>query len=188
MDVTTQLLSKAHAEFRKLRSGELGDNLRAQGINYKIIWGLESYRLKGIAEGLKEEISGIQATVNEQRDIATALAVSLWKEDVRESKMLATRLYPVSDMDIETALAWAADVRYTELADQLCMNLLSRLGDAPALAAQWIEETELKQYMALQLILRLNLTDFHDKVQTIARNESKPLWLRATADRVLREE
>lgn len=179
MDVTI-LLSKAHAEFRKLRSGELGDNLRAQGIEYKTIWGLESYRLKGIASYL---IETYQPTAEEQK----ALAEALWKEDVRESKMLATRLYPITEATEPMAQAWATEVKYTEIADQLCMNMLSRLPFASALATQWIDGSEMKQYMALQLALRLELKALYPQAQGIAEDSTKPLWLRAVAARCKNE-
>ena len=74
MDANTLLVSKAHAEFRKLRNGEVGDNLRVQGVEYKTIWGLESYRLKEIAAiFLADETLSVEAL----RDLASAL----WAEE-----------------------------------------------------------------------------------------------------------
>lgn len=176
MDANTRWLSKAHAEFRKLRNGEVADNLRDQGIEYKTIWGLESYRLKEIASMLMEQIPDEAARQQ--------LAESLWAEDVRESKMLATRLYPIALLSAERAAQWADDVRYTELADQLCMHLLSRLADAPQWIARWIEADSMHRYMALMLILRLDLTGYAEQATAIAADASQPMWLRAAAQRV----
>lgn len=177
MDANMLLVSKAHAEFRKLRNGEVGDNLRAQGIEYKTIWGLESYRLKEIAAiFLADETLSVDAL----RDLASAL----WAEDVRESKMLATRLYPVEHMTYEQADRWASDIRYTELADQACMNLFSRCKEAATWVAKWIEEpSDMKRYIALQLAMRLELADYANLADAIARDSSEPLWLRTAAHR-----
>ncbi len=177
MDANTLLVSKAHAEFRKLRNGEVGDNLRAQGVEYKTIWGLESYRLKEIAAiFLADETLSVDAL----RDLASAL----WAEDVRESKMLATRLYPTDAMDESLADEWASAIQYTELADQACMNLFSRCQNAAEWVAKWIEEpSDMKRYIALQLAMRLDLTNYADLADAIARDSSEPLWLRTAAHR-----
>ena len=179
MDAITLLLSKAHAEFRKLRNGEVGDNLRAQGIDYKTIWGLESYRLKGIAELLLPEI--------ETQEMQAELANRLWDEDVRESKMLATRLYPKELMTEALAQQWASAIRYTELADQACMNLFARLPFAEKLVAQWMEGSDLLKYMALQIILRLELPGWQDRAAQLAQDASRPMWLRVSAARTASE-
>jgi len=178
MEQVKLLLSQAHAEFRRLRSGELGDTLRSQGIDYKIIWGLESYRLKEIAETLR---SAIKDTTE-----AEALAIALWEEDIRESKMLATRLFPTSSFNPSMAETWGDAVPYTELADQLCMNLLSRVSFASSLAEKWINEDEMKQYMALQLALRLDLMQLKPQAEIIAADNSHPMWLRTAAQRLSR--
>lgn len=167
-----QLLSAAHARFRQLRSGELGDNLRAQGIEYKVIWGLESYRLREIAA----EFSSLS---DEER---LALAEALWTEDVRESKMLATRLYPVCCMNEEKAQEWADAIVYTELADQACMNLFSRLPFAQELTERWIQGSEMEQYMAIQIALRLSIP--LPQADSLAKDANRPMWLRMAAIRL----
>lgn len=179
MDVTT-LLSKAHARFRQLRSGELGDNLRAQGIKYRIIWGLESYRLKAIAEEFAAETD----------DTRQALAEALWKEDIRESKMLATRLYPAALMLRETAESWADAIANTELADQAAMHLLSRVPYAAAMAENWLETpdaTPLRQYLALKVFSRMDDVPAAIKQQAAAvkNDQTNPLWLRAAAQLII---
>ena len=179
MDATTLLLSKAHAEFRKLRNGEVADNLRAQGVDYKTIWGVESYRLKEIAALLRAEV--------EDDSALQELAERLWSEEVRESKMLATRLYPCGLCDMTTACRWAQDIRYTELADQACMNLFARLPFAETLVAQWMAGNDLLQYMALQVILRLDLSGWQEQAAQLAQDTRRPMWLRVAAQRLLSE-
>lgn len=175
MDVTI-LLSKAHARFRQLRSGELGDNLRAQGMQYRLIWGLESYRLKQIAEEFEPE------------DEATRkkLAEALWDEDVRESKMLATRLFPASLLDRATAEKWANAIANTELADQAAMHLLSHTPFAAEMATDMLleaETTSMRKYLALKIASRLDQVPdrIAQQAATIKNDEKAPMWLRTAA-------
>lgn len=180
MEQIKHLLSEAHAEFRRLRSGELGDNLRSQGIDYKTIWGLESYRMKEIAEHLRIKISETADEVAAKEETAEALAVELWKEDVRESKMLATRLFPIEKMTRELAETWSNEVKFTELADQLCMNLLSRVPFADELAQQWIsKENGMQRYMGLQMAIRRDLSI--PEAKEIAQDSAQPIWIRTAA-------
>ena len=171
------LISKAHAEFRRLRSGELGDVLRKQGIDYRIIWGLESYKLREVAISMMNAIaqSGLPPT-----ECQTELARALWAEDVRESKMLATRLFPPQVMLQQEAQQWAESILYTELADQACMYLFARLDFAPQIAKQWIKsEKSMMQYMALMIALRLEVS--LPEAEYLVNDMTKPLWLRTTA-------
>lgn len=173
IEIDKRKISAIHARFRQLRSGELADNLQAQGIKYRLAWGLESYRLKEIAQ---EECC--QGTSEERQ----ALAEYLWQEEVRESKMLATRLYPTDSMNLETALLWGDQVPYCEIADQLCMNLLSHLPFVHEMIQRWIIGSNMQQYMALQLALRLDIAVA--QAEAIAQDETKPMWLRTTANRL----
>ena len=139
-----KVLSDIHARFRQLRSGELADNLALQGVKYRIAWGLESYRLKEIAEDFEQNAE---------------LAEALWEEDVRESKMLATRLFPTNELSAEKALSWVKEARYTEIADQVCMNLLARMSSseelAESLAKAEIKSSPIEIYSALKLATRI---------------------------------
>ncbi len=180
MEEIKLLLSKIHAEFRRLRSGELGDNLRAQGIDYKIIWGLESYRLKEIAERFRNDLK--------ETGVASNLATALWNEEVRESKLLATRLYPVEMMTAELAETWSKQVKYTELADQLSMNLLSRVEFAEELVKDWTSNpmaTHIQRYMALQIAIRRDFTV--PQAESIAQNPNYPIWVRTAAAKLIIE-
>ena len=169
------LLNEAHAEFRRLRSGELGDNLRAQGVTYRIVWGVESYHLRNIAARLNDGLDD---------DARLALAEALWHEDVRESRMLAPRICPPEAMTRPMANEWAESVPYTELADQLCMHLLARTTFAPDLVHQWLTDTSrpMLLYMALQLALRLDIAV--PCAGNIAHDTNLPMWVRSVANRM----
>lgn len=99
---------------------------RRQGLDYKINFGVEVPRLKGIAEA-HEKSSG--------------LATTLWQDNIRECKMLAIFLMP-EEAYCTVADKWVEDVRFTEIADQLAMHLLCKLPDAWDKALQWTGKQE----------------------------------------------
>lgn len=94
---------------------------RRQGLDYKINFGVELPRLKGIANAHAKN-----------RELATAL----WQENIRECKMLAIMLMP-EDGYADVAEKWISETKFTEIADILAMNLLSRLPDAIDRSLQW---------------------------------------------------
>lgn len=164
-------LSAIHARFRQLRNGEIVDNLAAQGISYRLAWGLESYRLREIAQEFEK---------------SAELAETLWNEDVRESKMLATRLYPIDEMTIEKAISWVEESKYTEIADQICMNLLSRMPMAETIAEELakkdIDEKPIAIYSAIKLATRIESKT--DKMLVLSEkilNENVQFYLKTAA-------
>ena len=94
---------------------------RRQGLDYKINFGVEIPRLKGIAEAHAKD---------------KKLAETLWQDNIRECKMLAIFLMPESEA-AEVADRWIAETKFTEIADQLAMHLLCRLPDAWDKALRW---------------------------------------------------
>lgn len=106
------LLNDIHAQFRRQMNADVSVALRKHGLLYKVAFGVPSMRLHAIAERYTPSVE---------------LAEALWAEDIRESKMLATRLYPIGEMTLQTAKRWIDSIRYAEIADQCCMNLLAHL-------------------------------------------------------------
>lgn len=94
---------------------------RRQGLDYKINFGVELPRLKGIANAHAKN-----------RELATAL----WQENIRECKILAILLMPEEGY-ADVAEKWISETKFTEIADILAMNLLSRLPDAIDRSLQW---------------------------------------------------
>lgn len=168
--IDKKLVSAIHARFRQLRSGEVADNLRAQGVVYPLAWGVQSYRMREIA---------LEFEANAE------LAEYLWNEEVRESKLLAPRLYPIGAMTREDAERWATGVQYAEIADQLAMHLLCRLPFAAELAERWLDGTQddMHRYLALRIASRLDTVpaECTRKARQLAANADQPLWLRTAA-------
>lgn len=95
---------------------------RRQGLDYKINFGVEIPRLKGIAS---------------QHAASKELASALWQENIRECRMLAIFLMPEEGY-ANIAESWIAESRFTEIADHLAMNILCKLPDAKERATTWI--------------------------------------------------
>ena len=99
---------------------------RRLGMNYNIIFGVEIPRLKEIASRFPREAE---------------LAKTLWKENIRESKLLAIFLLPEENY-AEVAEAWIGECRYSENADHLSHKILSHLPYATESALGWIKNKE----------------------------------------------
>ena len=135
------LLREIKASFRRAMNADLSNSMRKHGLSYKINFGVPSPRIKLIASEFEQNAEN---------------ADYLWNEDVRESKMLATYLYPADQMSPETAQTWISQIRYTEIADQACMNLFVNLPFAGELATSSIcSEEPMSQYTGLRLMVRI---------------------------------
>jgi hypothetical protein len=106
---------------RLAMNGVVSTLQRRQGLDYKINFGVEIPRLKGIADAHSKN---------------KELAATLWQDNIRECKMLAIFLMP-EDGYHEVADKWIAETKFTEIADQLAMHLLCKLPDAWNKALHW---------------------------------------------------
>ena len=129
------------AQLRLFMNGVLSQSLREKGLKYRLIFGVELPRLKELAAGYEQN-----------HDLAQAL----WKEDIRECKILAAYLQPTDSFDPELADFWMESIHNTELADYLCMALLRRLPYASQKAFQWMaSENRMERYTGFRLIAHL---------------------------------
>lgn len=69
------------------------------------------------------------------------LADMLWREDVREMKILATMLYPSTDFSEETADRWVKEIPNQEIREQVCRNLFQKLDYADKVVQRWVENS-----------------------------------------------
>ena len=146
-------LSSIKSELRLYMNGVLAQSLRERGLRYRLIFGVELPRLKEIA-----------AHYEPDHDLAQAL----WKEDIRECRILAGYLQPVDSFLPEIADIWLEQMHDTEIIDYTCMNLFRRLPYAKGKAFQWIASADvLTQYAGYRLMGHL-----------LRNSESSPLSLR----------
>lgn len=144
MEELREQLMEIKKEFRRLMNGAVSKSMRESGLNYKINFGVELPRLRELA-----------ASYGKNHDLAQAL----WKEDIRESKIMASLLQPIETFYPEIADIWVGDIRTLEIAEQTTMNLFQHLSYAPAKAFQWIsQDEEFPKVCGYLIIGRLLLT------------------------------
>ena len=145
--------------FRLMMDGSVAQSMRDKGLNYHLNWGATLPRLKAKAEELKAN-SPRNATLS-QREEPTAksqydLAIALWKENIRECKILATMLMPPEQMLPGVCDIWMEQIPSQEIAEQAAFNLWQYLPYAPEKAYQWIaSDQEYYQLCGFHVLSRL---------------------------------
>lgn len=124
MDLHEQL-KEIKTQLRLSMNGAVSQSMREKGLIYKLNFGVELPRIKAIAEGYEKDHS---------------LAQALWKEDIRECKILAGLLQPVDSFFPEIADIWVESIQNIEIAELTSMNLFQHLPYAPAKSFQWIAD------------------------------------------------
>lgn len=140
MDLHEQL-KDIKTQLRLSMNGAVSQSMREKGLVYKLNFGVELPRIKGIAAAYEKNHT---------------LAQALWKEDIRECKILAGLLQPVETFLPEIADIWIDTMPTVEIAELTSMNLFQHLPYAPAKAFRWIaDERELAQVCGFLTIARL---------------------------------
>lgn len=138
---TQETIREIKAQFRLFMNGVASHSMREKGLDYKLNFGIELPRLKEISLRYEKNHS---------------LAGELWKENIRECKILATLLQPVETFLPEIADIWVEDIRQPEMAELLCMNLFQHLPYASTKAFQWMaDEREYFQVCGFLTLARL---------------------------------
>ena len=135
--------------FRQMMDGAVAQSMRDKGLNYHLNWGATLPRLQEMA---KEIANSQTLTANSQYD----LAIALWKENVRECKILATMLMPADQILPEVVDIWMEQIPSQEIAEQVAFNLWQHLPFAPEKAYQWIaSDKEYDQLCGFHVLTRL---------------------------------
>ena len=152
MELTEQL-KEIKTQLRLSMNGAVSQSMREKGLVYKLNFGVELPRIKSIADAYEKD---------------HALAQALWKEDIRECKILAGLLQPVGSFLPEIADIWVENIRNIEIAELTCMNLFQHLPYAPAKSFHWIAaEDEYTQVCGFLTIARLLMKkgDMNERVE-----------------------
>ena len=138
---THQKLMEIKRSFRLLMNGPGSQSMRDKGLGYKINWGVPFTELRKMAEEYGKDYD---------------LAIELWKEDIRECKILATLIMPAEKMLAEITDLWMEQVTNQELVEMLVFNLLQNVEYAPVIAYQWIaSDKPLYEMAGFHLLSRL---------------------------------
>jgi len=128
--MTENIIKDIRKRCRLAMNGIVSANMRKMGLNYKLNFGVSLSKLKEIAAYYEAD---------------AILANSLWKEDVRELKILATMLYPAELFNMNEADRWLKEVPNQEIREQLCINLLQKLDFAGEMVTEWVN-SNLQEY------------------------------------------
>lgn len=124
-----------------MMDGAVAKSMRDKGVDYKLNWGATLPRLKAMADEFGKNYD---------------LAIALWKENVRECKILATMIMPPEQMLPEVTDIWMEQITTQELAEQASFNLFQYLPFAPEKAYTWMaSEKELYQLCGFHILSRL---------------------------------
>lgn len=136
-----QKLMEIKRSFRLVMNGPTSQSMRQMGMEYKLNWGVPFIELKKMAAEYGKDYE---------------LAIELWKEDIRECKILATLIMPAEKMLPEITDVWMEQVTSQEMAEMLAFNLLQDVDYAPVLAYQWMaSDKPLYLIAGFQLLARL---------------------------------
>ena len=134
--------------FRQMMDGAVAKSMRDKGTDYKLNWGTTLPRLQEMAKEI--------ATTHSSSAVRYDLAIALWKEDVRECKILATMLMPPGEMLPEVCDIWMEQLPTQEIAEQSAFNLWQHLPYAPMKAYEWIaSDKELYQLCGFHVLTRI---------------------------------
>ena len=137
--------------FRLMMDGAVAQSMRDKGLNYHLNWGATLPRLQAKAQEIKAmfNVSSLMFNVYE-------LSIALWKENVRECKILATMLMPPDEILPEVVDIWQEQIPSQEIAEQLAFNLYQHLPYAAEKAYQWIaSDKEYDQLCGFHVLSRL---------------------------------
>ncbi len=128
-DKIKEELREIRVSLRLAMNGVISSSMRDKGMHYKLNFGVPLLEVKQIAGRYHSD---------------SELAAALWKEDIREFKLLAPLLQPVNQYSRETALEWISEIPYPEIAEQCSRYLFAELPDAYPLALSLFDRPDLK--------------------------------------------
>ena len=154
--------------FRQLMDGATSQSMRDKGLQYKLNWGASIPMLREKAEELGQNYD---------------LAIALWKENVRECKILATMLMPANQVLPEVIDIWMEQMPTQEMAEQASFNLFQHLPFAPY---QWMaSDKELYQLCGFLVLTRLfmngqepnerGINEYIDQLESALQGPSLPV-------------
>lgn len=131
-------LKQIKRSFHTRMNGVASQSMRQKGLDYKVNWGVALPHLREMAAEYQPSYS---------------LAVELWKENIRECKILATMLMPPAEMSEQLVELWMEQTKSQEIAEMAVFNLYQHLDYAPQMAFRWIaSDDSIRQLSGYQLL------------------------------------
>lgn len=121
-------------------NGEVAENMRLAGIIYKVNYGVPIPELKVLAKPYAGDHD---------------LALELFREDIRECKIMASLIADPEKLTGEQIDEWAADFTNPEIVEQVCGNLLWKSEYALSRSIEWcLSNDDLMRKAGLIIIAR----------------------------------
>ena len=170
MKFVFETVKEIKQSFRLMMDGAVAQSMRDKGLNYHLNWGATLPRLQAKAQEIKamfndSERSEFNVSDDSERSEFNVsslmfnlyeLSIALWKENVRECKILATMLMPADEILPEVVDIWQEQIPSQEIAEQLAFNLYQHLPFAAEKAYQWIaSDKEYDQLCGFHVLSRL---------------------------------
>lgn len=141
MEDVRETIKEIKQSFRLMMDGAVAQSMRDKGVNYHLNWGATIPRLQAKAKEIGKDYD---------------LAIALYKENVRECKILASMLMPADEILPEVVDIWQEQIPSQEIAEQLAFNLYQHLPFAAEKAYQWIaSDREYDQLCGFHILSRL---------------------------------
>ena len=180
MDNIEKHIKEIKQSFRQMMDGQVAQSMRQKGVDYHLNWGATLPRLKEMAEEIKASLT------EDQISNLKSLAIALWKENIRECKILATMLMPPDELLPEVADLWMEQTETVEIAEQLAFNLMQHVPYAAEKAFLWISSSDdLPQICGYHILSRLfmrkqepnerGINEFIDQDLTALQSPTPPL-------------
>lgn len=115
-------LQRIVEEIKSRRSGPTSDSLAQFGIEYKVNYGVPITELSKIAEPYMGN---------------HPLALELFKQDIRECKIIASMIDDPSQITGEQIEEWAQSFTNVEIVEQVCSNVLWKADCALSRSIEW---------------------------------------------------
>lgn len=136
LEVKSQIMHRAN--------GEVAENMRRAGVIYKVNYGVPIPELKELSKTYKGDHD---------------LALELFKEDIRECKILASLIAEPEKLTGEQIDDWAAEFTNPEIVEQVCGNLLWKSEYALSRSIVWCLSTDEMMRKAGLLIIARKASD-----------------------------
>jgi 3-methyladenine DNA glycosylase AlkD len=138
---TRESILEIKQKLRLNMNGIASADMREAGMGYKLNFGVGLPGLKQIASEQGKD---------------PELAVELWKEDIRECRILAAMIYPEDQFLPDMADLWLEQIEFPDLAEVCSMYLFCKMKGAAETAFRWIaSENDMARYCGFLTIAHM---------------------------------
>lgn len=147
-------LKEIRTQLRLAMNGVTSTSMREKGVVYKLNFGVSLPEIRQIAATHRPD---------------SELAAALWKEDIREFKILASLLQPVRGFSLQKAKRWVKEIPYLEIAEQCSHNLFYKLPDVEELLFDLLANVEDEYARTVGFLVSVELLKRRKKLSESAR-------------------